>query len=351
MFKPTPSQIDKAFIEKPWRRHLRITREGLAFILVTFGVGLAAFNTGNNLIFLVFGFMLSLIVLSGIMSEIAIRGVSVERRPPEHSFACHTSLLELALTNSKRWVPSYSLEVEDIAEGLPTERRCYFLKIAAKSQQVATYRRTPEKRGRLRFIGFRVATRYPFGIFEKWRNLYSPGELVVYPALLESDRLALDGYLHGTETPMGRVGAGNEVAGLREYRNGDEARAIHWLRSAALASLMVREHERNASSHTTITLDNLKPADATDEWDAAFETAISRVATIAVISVARGTAVEVVVRGARSPMVPAGASVYPILRFLALLQPVNAQDAVAFPFQVPNANTLEVQVTPQDPAQ
>lgn len=345
------SQIDKAFVEKPWRRHLRVTREGLAFILVTFGVGLAAFNTGNNLIFLVFGFLLSLIVLSGILSEIAIRGIAVERRPPEHSFASHTSLLELALTNSKRWAPSYSLEVEDIAEGMPTERRCYFLKIAAKSQQVATYRRTPRKRGLLRFIGFRVATRYPFGIFEKWRNLHSPGEMVVYPALLETDRLAPDGYLHGTETPMGRVGAGSEVAGLREYRNGDEARTIHWLRSAALASLMVREHERNASSHTTITLDNLKPAGAGDEWDVAFETAISRVATIAVISVARGTAVEVVVRGARSPMVPAGASVHPILRFLALLQPVIVQDEAIYPFQVANANSLNVPVIEPNRAQ
>ncbi|MBN1652491.1 MAG: DUF58 domain-containing protein [Deltaproteobacteria bacterium] len=342
-----PSQIDRAFLERAWRRHLRVTREGLAFIFVTFGVGLAAFNTGNNLIFLVFGFLLSLIVLSGILSEIAIRGIVVERRPPEHSFAKHTCLVELAMTNTKKRTPSYSLEVEDIAEGLPTERRCYFLKIAAKSQQVATYRRTPEKRGLLSFVGFRIATRYPFGIFEKWRNVYAPGEVVVYPALLETGCLERDGFLQGTETPMGRVGAGSEVAGVREYRDGDEARAIHWRRSAALATLMVREHERDASSHLTIFLDNQKPAGASAEWDAAFEIAISRVATIAVTSVARGTAVEVAVRGARSPMVPAGASVYPILRFLALLQPVRIEDAMAFPVKIPRANTLEVKVAQQ----
>jgi uncharacterized protein (DUF58 family) len=338
----TPIAASASVPEKPWRRHLRITREGFVFIAVTFGVGLAAFNTGNNLIFLVFGFMLSLIVLSGILSEIAIRGIVVERRPPEHSFAASTSLVELALANHKSWAPSYSLEVDDIAEGLLTERRCYFLKIAAKSQQIATYRRTPLKRGLLRFVGFRVATRYPFGIFEKWRNLHAPGDMVVYPALLDDDRLERDCFTQGTEMPMGRIGPGSEVAGLRDYRIGDEARAIHWLRSAALANLMVREHERDASSHVTITLDNQKPSGATDEWDAAFETAISRVATIAVMSVARGTAVEVVVRGARSPMIPAGASPYPILRFLALLQPITTDNSIPFP--IPKSKVLDVPV-------
>ncbi|MEY4577524.1 MAG: hypothetical protein RL701_2227, partial [Pseudomonadota bacterium] len=73
----SPNVVVPARAEQPWRRHLRTTREGKAFIFVTVGVGIAAFNTGNNLLFLVLGFMLSLIVLSGVMSETAIRGLRV----------------------------------------------------------------------------------------------------------------------------------------------------------------------------------------------------------------------------------------------------------------------------------
>ncbi len=337
--------------EPRWRRHLRPTREGKAFILVTLGVGLAAFNTGNNLLFLVLGFMLSLIVLSGIMSEIAIRGIRVARRPPSRAFAGSVALIELVLTNKKKRVPSYSLEVEDIAEVGRTERRCYFLKIGARAQQVASYRRSPHRRGFFRFRGFRVSTRYPFGIFEKWRNLHVPGEMLVYPALLEDDRAAVDINSHGTDMPVGRPGPGTEIGGVRDYGAEDEARNIHWMRSATLGRLVVRERERDASSQVTILLDNERPdrpgaepqperADA--EWDARFEIAVSRAATIAVSSVARGAAVEVVTRGSRSPLVPPGASPDPVLRFLALLESVPAEQSIPFAQQARSGRVVQV---------
>jgi uncharacterized protein (DUF58 family) len=330
--------------EKPWRRHLKTTREGKAFIAVTFGVGLAAFNTGNNLIFLMLGFMLSLIVLSGILSETAIRGIRVKRRPPERAFAGSTALVELELFNKKKRVPSYSLEVEDLAEASRSERRCYFLKVGANSRQVAGYRRIPERRGFLRFSGFRVATRYPFGIFEKWRNLYVPGEMLVYPALLPEGRDTRVDYTQGTERPMGRVGPGTEIVGLRDYVPGDEARNIHWMRTAALGRLVVRERERDASSHLTITLDNARPASAGEEWEGRFEHAISRAATIAVSSVSRGVSVEVVSRGSRSPVVPPGSPADPILRYLALLQGVSAEEDVAFAPKTRVSREVEVRL-------
>src|SRR5688572_3618188 len=121
-----PAAAAKKNKERPWQR-FRSTREGKAFFFVTVGVGLAAINTGNNLLFLIFGFMMSLIVMSGILSEIVLRKVKVARRLPERAFAGATTLIEVSLANGKAWAPSYSLEVEDIAEGMATERRCYFL--------------------------------------------------------------------------------------------------------------------------------------------------------------------------------------------------------------------------------
>ncbi len=50
-------------------RRLRITFEGKAFLLITLGVGAAAINTGNNLLYLAFSMNLSLIVVSGFLSE------------------------------------------------------------------------------------------------------------------------------------------------------------------------------------------------------------------------------------------------------------------------------------------
>jgi uncharacterized protein (DUF58 family) len=316
--------------EKPWRRYFRLTREGKAFIFVTAGVGLGAVNTGNNLLFLIFGFMLSLIVLSGILSEIVLRGVRVDRSLPQRVFAGTTSLIEIGLLNTKRRVPSYSLEVEDLAHESVTERRCYFLKVAPRAEQIAGYRRAVSKRGHLRFKGFRVATRYPFGIIEKWRLFDAPAELLVYPALLREDQF--DAAVHGLglSGATARVGPGNEIAGLRAYQPGDGARAIHWMRTAALGRVMVYEKHSEASTQLTIMLDNARPKDADAQWEAGFERAISKAAATAINGLRRNLTTEVVCRGRRSPLCAAGSPADPILRFLALLQSVPAEQTLHF---------------------
>ncbi|HEX9618723.1 MAG TPA: hypothetical protein VF989_01230, partial [Polyangiaceae bacterium] len=63
-------------------RTLRPTRAGWSFFALTFGVGFAALNTGNNLLYLVLSLMLSFLVLSGVLSESALRGIGLRRRIP-----------------------------------------------------------------------------------------------------------------------------------------------------------------------------------------------------------------------------------------------------------------------------
>ena len=342
--KVQPADADRSSKARPWRRHLRATREGRAFLIVTLLVGIAAFNTGNNLMFLILGFMLSLIVLSGILSELVLRQIEVSRRLPRQPHAGHTSLVEIALRNNKRKVPSYSLEVEDQVLQQATERRCYFLKVAPQSEQVAAYRRTPARRGYLRFSSFRVATRYPFGIFEKWRVVPCKQELLVYPALLGTHARAPLPQDQGADTAIDRVGTGVDLIGLRGYQEGDEARMIHWRRTASMGRIVVVERQTDSSTHLTILLDNAQPEDADPAWAERFEYAISTAATLALDSLGRGFAVEVLSRGARSPVAMAGGDPEPVLRFLALLSAVPIGEAAAFPPHVRHAGTVEVPI-------
>jgi uncharacterized protein (DUF58 family) len=329
--------------EQVWRRHLRMTREGKAFIGVTLGVGVAAFNTGNNLLFLILGFMLSLIVLSGVMSETAIKGLRVTRRLPQRGYAGKVCLVELVLNNQKPRAPSYSLEIEDLAEDAPTERRCYFLKVGPGAEQAAAYRRMLTQRGPLRFVGFRVATRYPFGIFEKWRVVTSNSELLVYPALLSDQELRHEIQSHGLDSPTQRMGAGTEIAGLRSYEQGDDARSIHWRRTAALGRLVVTERQSDASSQLTLLLDNA-PESTGKLPDPRFERLVSRAATLAVAGLSRGLSVEVIARGTRSPLLMGFASPDPILRYLALISTLDRAQAQSFGPYPRNARVIALRV-------
>lgn len=313
---------------------------------MTIGVGFAAFNSGNNLLFLILGFMLSLIILSGVMSEIVLNRVRLRRRLPGRSFAKSTALTELVLENRKRRVPSYSLEVEDVADGEATQRRCYFLKVAAGEEQTASYRRVPSRRGYLQLTGFRILTRYPFGLFEKRREVAGEDRMLVYPELLDQVPAEHRADSTGPETPSQKVGAGTDLAGLRGYQEGDEARAIHWRRTAALGRLVVVERHTDRSARVCVRLDNARPVDADAAWDRGFEHSVSLAATIAVRSARQGLSVEVLVRGRRSPVVASEAPADPILGFLALLKAVPAADAPALPAAPRDARLVSLSVEP-----
>lgn len=313
-----------------YARQLRFTREGRVFVLVTLGVGAAAVNTGNNLLYLVLGMLLSLIVLSGVLSELVLRGVRVERRLPRRAFAGTPALVELVVHNEKRRVPSFSIEAEDVAPSEVTDRRCYYLKVGPGAQQAAAYQRTPARRGILSFFEVVLRTRYPFGLFEKARFVELPGELVVYPALAPRARTDAHGGRAGPDVPTAQRGPGTEVAGLRDHREGDEARAIHWRRSASLGREVVRERTRDVARRLTLVIDERRPSDAADAWSARFEVAISEVASTAARALEEGAAVEVVARSGASPLVLPGQPPDPVWRFLALLEPLG-EDAPALP--------------------
>ena len=95
-------------------RTLRPTRAGWAFFAITFGVGFAALNTGNNLLYLVLSLMLSFLVLSGVLSESALRGITVERRLPRELYAGSRNPVLLEISNRLKRVPAFAIVVEDL---------------------------------------------------------------------------------------------------------------------------------------------------------------------------------------------------------------------------------------------
>src|SRR5690349_3178627 len=165
-----PYQPPTLLGRRPWwrpPRKLRVTREGKYFIGITFGVGFAAINTGNNLLYLLLGMMLSLILASGVMSEVSLRELTITRQPPAHIHARRPFLMGIGLRNGKRRLPSFSVEVEDLVDGHALDKKCYFLKLPAGRLQHTSYRHAFARRGRYTYSGFRISTKFPFALFRK----------------------------------------------------------------------------------------------------------------------------------------------------------------------------------------
>lgn len=313
-----------------WRlpRKLRITREGKYFLGITFGVGVAAINTANNLLYLLLGLLLSLIVISSVMSESTLRGLRVTRRLPRRAQVGRPHQVEIEVHNDKGRVPSYAIEVEDIRLAQPADKRCFFLKISPKSTQIAAYRRTPGKRGLSRHRGFRVATRFPFGLFEKSLEIDMDGELLVYPAV-DTVTLPFDDAATklGGERMHAR-GHGDEIMGLRPMRDGDDPRDIYWRRSTQLDQRVLRIRAEEAHSEVTLFLNTFPDfSPPTTEWLEKFERKIREVASHAVAHLRRGDTVCIRTASNHRLRVTPAQGADAALAFLALVEPESFSES------------------------
>ena len=304
-------------------RKLKFTREGKYYLGITLGVGFAAINTGNNLLYLLLGMLLSLIVVSGVMSDLSLRKLTVTRRLPVRAQVGRAHLVEIEVYNHKKRVPSYAIEVEDLRAGQPADKRCFFLKISPSSAQVAAYRRTPARRGRDRHTGFRIATRFPFGLFEKSREVEAEGELIIYPAV-DPVRLTAEepGRRQGGASANGR-GAGDETYALRPLRQGDDPRDIYWRKSTMRDQLILRERARETRPDVELVIDTVRPTSTirredVDAFLQQFEKRIREVASRAVAHVKRGDGVAVSTTTGERVRGDKNLGADPILRFLAL---------------------------------
>jgi uncharacterized protein (DUF58 family) len=313
-------------------RKLKLTREGKVFVFIVFGVGFAAINTGNNLLHLLLGMLLALIMVSAVMSEQSLRRLTVVRRLPTRAQVGRPHLVEVEVYNHKRRIPSYAIEIEDLRAGQPADKRCFFLKISPRSAQVAAYRRTPARRGRDHHVGFRVATRFPFGLIEKWREIAADGDLIIYPAV-DPVNLPPDtpGHHVGDDNVLGR-GWGDEIIGVRPMREGDDPRDIYWPKSTVPGQLALRDRARESRRHVTYAVDNYHPGKSpNDDFAARFERHIRQVASCAVAHLKRGDAVTLVAASGDQAFADTSLGADPALRFLALLDAHPAPPVLASP--------------------
>lgn len=309
-------------------RRLSFTREGRVIVILAVGVGFAAINTGNNLLYLLLGWLLSFIIASGILSEMTLRALVVDRRPPPRIHAGEPFLMEVVIKNGKPNRASYSIEVEDLqgtvpaspgsagarsgAEGrrvVPIDKRCYFLKVPEQKSQRTSYRHTFVRRGLYTLTGYRLATKFPFALFRKSRDVDAPLEILVYPARIPVPRPPPRAATRG-DAVAERLGRRGEFFGLRENRAGDDRRDVHWKSSARTGRLLVREYEDELARRVVIGVDNALPAGVRDALQdaaltpaheaqvAAVERAISTAASLAAAYLESGWTVELVARGA-----------------------------------------------------
>ena len=334
-----------------------VTRAGIIYIMITVVIGIAAINTGNNLLYVIVAALLSAIVVSGIASAVVLRSLELDVHLPEHVFAARPMLARLLLRNFSSWMPSFSVRVvparrkpkkrlqwEASTFGWPPhrapekqwlrlpdrrlrrvneevdrpilDRAVYFPFLAPQQELRADLEMTFPSRGRYREKNFGLATRFPFAFLMKTRRVNLAREIIVYPPVEAAEQfLEVLPMVTGEFETFVR-GRGYDLYRIREYMPEDSARHVDWKATARTGALKVREYSREDERKLRIVFDNPTPGTVAP---ALYERTVSLAA-----SLAWHFHHEDVELSFAAPGMEESDDVFDFLRYLALVAPEEA---------------------------
>ncbi|MDT7541568.1 MAG: hypothetical protein QOE33_1472 [Acidobacteriota bacterium] len=325
---------------------LQLTTGGTIFCGILLVVALSAYNTGNNLLFLVFSVLASTLFVAWAAARASLRELSVSARFPDHIFAGEPAPVLVGVRNAKRLLPSFSVLVEwrhqlecdarpKLLRRLMRRARfdkqplAYFMHVPRRTRAEQRVEQVFSRRGHVLVTGFELSTRFPFGFFRLRRRLKARNvDLVIYPKLEPaSDELHLLPMNMGRHLSA-RRGAGHDLHSLREYQPQDDVRHIDWKATARARNLVVREFTAEDERRVHIVLDTRTGNDVRDAATR-FERGVTLAASLVSHFIDERAEVRLTL-GADVGSYAAGREhLYASLRRLALVAPDAQPQAVA----------------------
>ncbi len=254
---------------------LRLTRWGALFLFLAIVLAFAAVNSGNNGLMAVLGFALGSYVVSGAWSRQVLAGTKIAVRCPPEVFAGRRTLFEVELVNTSRFFPAYGLVIR-AADGAVLLAEPH---LGPGERAQRTVADSFARRGWQDSVAWRLEVVLPLGFFLKSKEVRSPGRVLVYPA---PSRGAIE-CRPGTERGAGAlrlVGRGREgeVFQLRDFRDGDDRRQVHWKQTARQQRLIMVDRQRRVAAPLVIHLDPEVVGPLDEERRSEFERRVSAVA-------------------------------------------------------------------------
>ncbi|MSQ84624.1 MAG: DUF58 domain-containing protein [Myxococcales bacterium] len=260
-------------------RKLVVTREGKWIIGIALLLGGAAVNTGNNLLYLMLSLAISVIAISGMLSEWCLRDLELLRCYPPELVQGQVTLLRIEVFNDKARAALH-LEIGEVLDGATDVqvRAGFVLQLGPREVGQAFAAMRPLRRGPLATSGLQLTTAYPFGFAQKSRLFDEPAYFLALPTVTPTVLNWRGAQDRGASEISRRIGQGDSFAGLRDARPGDAQRDIYWKASARRQRLIVREWQAEANRVAVVRFAHLSPSASSDP--ATLDAACARVAGI-----------------------------------------------------------------------
>lgn len=238
------------------------TLSGYVLIFVSLAIGVAAYNTSSNILFITVSFLLSSLILSGVLSSLNFSRLSwrlVDQSPYRVN---RKAFIRLEVSNAKRFLTTYSLwfdmfaKLNDVKGRLPLARR-----LNPERHVSLEWSFTPLKRGRETISIDGIGSQFPFGFLSKTMPAEEAINVFVWPERIDyTFRPAGGSEIHFQGQTLKRKGTGEDLIGIREYHIGDPRKHVNWKATARRQKLMVKETAEDKQPGYVIAVDTTHEA-------------------------------------------------------------------------------------------
>lgn len=258
------------------------TVEGLIAVSMVTAFAIAAWMMGDNLVFGLFSLLLGCALVARRLAKHNASELKVRRRLPARTRVGQLTPIAYQVSTTQPRA-RIGIELEDrLGAGVKPLVLFVEMPIVAKDSpaRVRTHVRFG-RRGEQVMSTLVLQSRYPLGLVRARRRAKAPTRILVHPAegrITEHLRSRLRGRVLHASRPA-RAWRGDDVIyGIREYREGDDPRRIHWRTTARRSELTVSEWRAEEGNEVFFILGRVRGAGA--KALARFERAVSCMATL-----------------------------------------------------------------------
>lgn len=302
------------------RGRLRYHFSALVMAIVFVLVQAAAFNTGENLLYLLAGLSVSFLGVSLVVVRSTMRGLRVMREAPDAVHRDEPFTVTVHIENRKRFLPTFSVGV-----ALGRDRSApgaYVLMIPARTTAEVRIPYRMDRRGVHALPETVLTSGFPMGLFRRRITCVDELDVVVYPRAQRVSKTVLDKLDDSGSQPRVTDQSGDEYYALREYVPGDDLRYICWRISARVGQLIVRELEPSSARSIVLIVDTRGVPD-TEDLEERFEDAVELAASLALSFLETQYAVALITPNRSTTMGQGAAHLLKILDALARVEPVR----------------------------
>ena len=266
------------------------------FLLVGIVVVLIAMSAGQRDVMRI-GLLLAVLpIIAGILVSRARLRMSCERMVEPAQAPLGSPMRGQIVLAQEGRLPAGILLLEDaVPRELGSRPRFLVDRPDVRWRRVVEYPLLGRVRGRFSTGPLTVRTTDPFGLVQLDRQFVATTEVMVTPRVVPLPAIRTIGGGGNTgEARPHRIGVvGQDDALVREYRQGDDVRRIHWRSTARWGDLMVRREEQAWDPSASIVLDSRESAHAGRGMHNSLEWAVSAAASIGIHFLDDGFGIEI----------------------------------------------------------